>query len=192
MESQVQEQEIDAMFTKFTDAFAYIRQTFVNANQFAEQVKALQAQVTQLSQDFEQLKQHNAALDSAVNALTSERDEWKRKAEEVNVTNAALEKARSDAEKNATGWYEAHHALEDEHDKLKSQLGNRENDLREALEENAKLKAELERITGQINQIYQGLAPRPMVVEDVPHRGENQPRDPETQQFRGWPEAQSA
>jgi chromosome segregation ATPase len=73
--SEVQEQEINDMFAKFTAAFDYIKQTFVNANQFAEQVKALQAQVTQLTQDFEQLKQHNHALDEAINAVTRERDE---------------------------------------------------------------------------------------------------------------------
>jgi uncharacterized coiled-coil DUF342 family protein len=78
---EVQEQEISDMFTKLTAAFDYIKQTFVNANQFAEQVRQLQTQVTQLTQDVEQLKQHNHALDEAISALTHERDEARNEAQ---------------------------------------------------------------------------------------------------------------
>jgi chromosome segregation ATPase len=190
MDGQV-EQEINDMFTKLTTAFDYIKQTFVNANQFAEQVKALQTQVTQLTQDFEQLKTHNAALDEALSTAYRERDEWKLKAEEVNVTNASLSLARENAEKNATEWYEAHTKLSADVTNVRNELSAREGELHEALDENAKLKAELERVTAQINQIYLGLQPRPVVEEVASHEG-NQPRDPLTQQWQSWQEKQSA
>src|SRR5215469_9022047 len=163
MDGNMQEQEIDAMFTKFTDAFAYIRQTFVNANQFAEQVKSLQAQVTQLSQDFENLKQHNAALDSAVNSLTSERDTARSEASQWRSEAELKEKARDEAEKNAGEWYQAHTQVSNELASVKGQLSERETELQRAIDEGKALKDQLERVQAQINQIYQGFAPKPVV-----------------------------
>jgi len=185
MDGNTQEQEIDAMFTKFTDAFSYIRQTFVNANQFAEQVKALQTQVTQLSQDFENLKQHNAALDSAVNSLTSERDTARSEASQWKSEAELKEKARDEAEKNAGEWYQAHTQVSNELASVKGILSERETELQHALDESAKLKEQLERVQAQINQIYQGFAPKP-VVEAVQEHSEAQPRDPLTQRWQGW------
>ena len=191
MDGQVQEQEINDMFAKFTAAFDYIRQTFVNASVFAEQVKALQAQVTQLSQDFESLKAHNGALDEALRTAYSERDSARAESNDWQVKYNSAETARAQAQTDADHWYNQHTEVSNKLVVVTGERSARENDLREALDENASLKSELERITAQLTQIYQGLQPKP-VVEPVPtHEGE-QPRDPATQQWRSWQEAQSA
>ena len=185
MDGQVNEQEINDMFTKVTAAFDYIKQTFVNANQFAEQVRVLQSQVTQLTQDFEQLKVHNHALDEAINALTQERDTARRESNDWQAKANAAESARAQAQSDADHWYNQHQSMSQELATTKEALSAREHDLQEALEGNAQLKAKLETVEAQINQIYQGFAPKPVVEEVEKHEGD-QPRDPNTQRWQSW------
>ena len=173
------------MFAKFTAAFDYIKQTFVNASVFAEQVKALQAQVTQLSQDFESLKAHNGALDEALRTAYSERDSARAESNDWQVKYNSAEVARAQAQSDADHWYNQHQEAANKLVEVTGERSARESDLREALDENASLKSELERVTAQINQIYQGFAPKPVVEEVEKHEGD-QPRDPNTQRWQSW------
>jgi chromosome segregation ATPase len=186
-EVSVSQEEIDNMFTKIVAAFDHIKQTFVNAAQFSEELRTLKAQFNELSHNFEELKQHSHALDEALGTAYRERDEARAEAKANGEKAQAAEVARENAEKNAQDWYNAHTQVSQRLSEVTSERDARERDLREALEENEKLKSELERITSQLTQIYQSMQPRP-VVQDV---HEAQPRDPVTQQWQGWNKAAS-
>ena len=182
-------EEIDAMFSKVTAVFDHIRNVFLNESELSKRVEQMQAQINELSMQVHQVTANNSALQEAVNVLTSERDEWRKKFEQSNVTAASLEMAREKAQNDADYWYNTHLTLTQEHEKVKSERSQLEQDHLKLMEEHEKVKAELERITAQINQVYLGLQPRP--IEPLQSH-ESQPRDPATQRWQPFPEAQSA
>ena len=182
-------EEIDAMFSKVTAVFDHIRNVFLNESEFSKRVEAMQAQINELSQQVHQVTANNSALQEAVNVLTQERDTARRESNDWQEKHNSVETARAQAQSDADHWYSQYLALNTEHEKVKSERSQLEQDHLKLTEEHEKVKAELERITAQINQVYLGLQPRP--IEPLESH-EPQPRDPVTQRWQGWPEAQSA
>jgi chromosome segregation ATPase len=176
MSSTVDEREITDMFTKFTAAFDYIKQTFVNAAQFAEQLQSLQVQFSQLQQDFDQIKSHNTALDEALTTAYGQRDAANGRVAELESRLSNAESAREQAERHANEWYAAHTAVSQELAQVKEQRSQLEQDHQRLAEAHTELTAKLEKIQALFR----------VETGDPGEHSESQPRDPATQQWRGY------
>jgi len=172
----VSQQETEDMFAKIEGFLSYLRNVIVNNSDLAKQVQELTTQVNELTAQVGSVVGQNAALQEAVNVLTQERDTARRDLQATTEQLGATEKARATAQNDADHWFAEHERLSQDYNKIKEERSALESDHLKLMEEHEKVKAKLASIEAMF---------RPVVQEVQVHTGD-QPRDPATQQWRGW------
>ena len=143
-------EEIEAMFAKFTAMFDHIRNAFVNGAELAKRVEELSAQVSQLSQEVHQVTQQNAALQEAVNVLTQERDEARAEVQSLRWQHSQASNERDNASANFAQATEKVNAL-------LAELENVKRDRDDAWQWSAHWEAQHKEAKGKLDVIQKAL-----------------------------------
>lgn len=180
----VSQEETLAMFSKFTSFMDYIRNQLVSNTELAHQVEALTAQVHELTAQVHSVVGQNTALQEAVNVITGERDQARSEVESLKTVNAHLEAQFNTRDNDANHWYAEFQRVSAELETVKAERSKLQEEHQALVESHDKLKAKIK----QIQQVFGGEM---ATVEELQKRNEPQPRDPETQQWRGWSSQQT-
>lgn len=181
------------MFAKFEGILSYLRNQLVNNTELASRVRELEAQVNELTNNVHNVVSQNAALQEAVNALTNERNEARAKISELESEKHTLQQNYTQRDNDANHWYaEFNKAKEDwasEVAALRAELESVKKERSDLETEHLHLLDDHQRATDRLKQIqsvFGSVNPEPVVIEEIKKPEEPQPRDPETQQWRGW------
>lgn len=167
-----------------SNAFNHARDAFINASRLGQEVRELQAQVTQIRQDLEATQSHNRELDIALADTRKQRDEalasvteWRGKHLQLDHDHESLKAEHSSLQQTNELLQLDLQEMRHQRDEARVEAGT----LSRELEEQKALVAQLREHMDKIGKLFN----TPALAEPAPAQG-NGETEAEAQRRRHW------
>jgi chromosome segregation ATPase len=169
---------------RVTEVFAKMRDAVISASQLAQEVGELRNAVGSLRNELESLRSTNRWMDGQITDLRAQRDSLQERHTLATQEIARLASDKEDLQRHCDNQRATLAGLNEQVAALRRANGELESTALEAWAARDELQKKLDAVIGLV-------CPKPgavtvEVVEDKTVKLPEQPRDPETQQFKSW------
>ena len=166
--------------TRVTEVFAKMRDTVIDASKLAGEVAELRNSVGALRNELETLRERNRWADEQITTIRMQRDEAMAQRSEFSNDCAKARNERDELQRHCDNQRETLARLNEQVAQLRKERDDALFKVEELNEVGQTLQDKLDTIVGLV-------CPKEVVIGDSkPTSFVEQPRDPETQQFKSW------